>query len=426
MVTVMLILMFAFLILGFPMVIPLIGTSLVALFIYLPSLDPTVIIQQLVGGMKSFVLLAIPMFIFSADIMSSGQLSQRLLNLVQAFVGHIRGGLAITTIGSCGLFGAISGSTQATIAAIGRPMRQKMIEEGYDDSKTMSMIVNAADLAILIPPSSIMIIYGVVTGTSVGELFISGIIPGLLILAMFSVYCYIEARKNKTPVLPKTTFKEKLVILRKSLLSLGFPAIVLGGIYSGIFSPTEAAAVSVLYAIIVEVFIYKSLKLKDIPGIATSTGIVTAIVFILVGAGAAFSYLIAYARIQRLITTTLLGTDPSVLKILLVVNVFFFIACMFVDSIVVIFVVTPIFFPIAMQAGIDPVFLGVLITLQAGIGAATPPFGCNLFTATALFNRPYADVVRGTPPYIIMLLIATGLLIMFPEITLFLRDFVFA
>jgi len=351
--------------------------------------DPIILIQQFVGGIRSFVLLAIPMFIFAADIMSKGETATRLVDFVRSLVGHARGGLAITTIGACGLFGAISGSTQATIAAIGKPMRSKLLDAGYQDSGIMALIVNAADLAILIPPSTVMIMYAVVTGTSVGELFIAGIGPGLLIFLIFSIYNYFAAKRDNIPVEPKATWRERGQVAKKAVFALGFPVIVLGGIYSGIFSPTEAAAVSVLYAAIIELFIYKSIKISDLPGIALSSGVVTAIVFVLVAAGLTFSWVISYARIPQLITETLLGVDPSALKILVVINVFFFVACMFVDSLVVITVVTPIFFPLAMAAGIDPVLLGVLVTMQAGIGAATPPFGCNVFTASAIFNKPY-------------------------------------
>lgn len=408
--------------LGFPMMIPLIGAALFMIVTFLAGVDPSIITQQLIGGVSSFVLLAIPMFIFAADIMSTGQTANRLVDFVKSFIGHLPGGLGITTIGACTIFGAISGSTQATVAAIGRPMRQKMLESGYDDSLTMGMIINASDIAVLIPPSSVMIMYGVVTGTSVGQLFVAGIGPGLLIALLFSVYCYFSAKKNGVPVEPKATMKERLQATKNALLAFGFPIIVLGGIFTGVFSPTEAAAVSVLYAAIIELFVYKSITFKDLPRIALSTGVVTGVVFILVAAGSAFSWTISYARIPQLITATLLGDSPSPLLILIVINVVFFIACMFVDSLVAITVITPIFYPIAMSVGIDPVFLGTIITLQAAIGSATPPFGCDVFTAVAVFDRPYLQVIKKTPPFIIMLLAVAVLLVIFPDIALFLRN----
>lgn len=408
------------------MIIPLLVASIYMIFIVFSNVNPIILIQQLAGGVQSFVLLSIPMFILAADIMSTGETANRLVDFVKSLIGHIKGGLAITTVGACTLFGSISGSTQATVAAIGRPMRSKLLKAGYDDSSIMALIINSSDIAVLIPPSTVMIMYAVVTGTSVGELFISGIIPGLIIFLFFCAYNYFSAVKNNVPTESKATAKERWEATKKASLAFGFPVIILGGIYSGIFSPTEAAAASVLYAAILEVFVYKSLKLKDFPKIALSTGVVTAVVFILVAAGVAFSWTISYARVPQLITKALLGTDPSQLRILITISIFYFIGCMFVDSLVVITVATPIFYPIAMAAGIDPVLLGVVVTLQAAIGSATPPFGCDIFTACAVFDKPYLEVIRRTPPYIIMLIIISVLIIAFPQLALILRDVAFS
>jgi tripartite ATP-independent transporter DctM subunit len=403
---------------GFPMMIPMIIAPLIVLLIYFPNLDPMMLMQQLYAGVQPFVLLAVPMFIFAADIMSKGQTANRLLDFVGTFVGHVRGGYAITTAATCTLFGSISGSTQATVVAIGTPMRKKLLKSGYKDSDAMALIINASDIALLIPPSIGMIMYAVVSGASVGELFIAGVFPGILILFCFSLYSYFVAKRKNIPLQEKSTLVEKLSASKRALLPLGFPVIIIGGIYSGTFSPTEAAAISVLYAVILEILIFKSIKLKEIPSIALSTGIVTAAVFILVAGGSAFSWVISYAQIPQLITEMVLGTDPSTLKILIIVSLFFFIGCMFVDPIVVIVILTPIFFPVAMAAGIDPITLGVIITLQAAIGSATPPFGCDIFTASAVFNKPYLEVIRGTGPYIVMLLFISALFIFFPDITL--------
>jgi C4-dicarboxylate transporter, DctM subunit len=416
MIFTLMVIMVTLLFLGFPMMIPMIVAPLIVMLIYFPTLDPMMITQKLIGGVQPFVLLAVPMFIFAADIMAKGQTANRLLDFVGGFIGHVRGGYAVTTAASCTLFGSISGSTQATVVAIGKPMRQKLLKSGYKDSDAIALIINSSDIALLIPPSIGMIMYAVVSGTSVGELFIAGIIPGLLILAAFWVYSYFAAKRNNIPLEPKSTWKERLSVTKKAILPFGFPLIIIGGIYSGTFSPTEAAAISVLYAAVLEIIIFKSVKLKEIPSIALSTGVVTAAVFILVAGGSAFSWVISYAQIPQLVTEAVLGVDPSALKVLVIVSIFFFVGCMFVDPLVVIVVLTPIFFPIAVSAGIDPVALGVIITLQAAIGSATPPFGCDIFTACAVFNRPYLDVIRGTGPYIVMLLIIAGLFVVFPEI----------
>lgn len=416
MVLLMVILLFLFMLLGFPIIMPLIVSSIVLLYFYMPGVDSSLFAQQLIGGIDSYVLMCIPLFIYAAEIMSAGQTADRLVNFVKVMIGHIRGGLAITTVGACTAFGSISGSTQATVAAVGRPMRIRLLKAGYKDSSIMALIINSSDVAILIPPSTVMIMYAVVTKTNVGDLFISGVIPGLIIFLVFSVYCYISARINNVPVEPKATWKERLVTSKDAILAFGFPVIILGGIYTGFFTPVESAAASVLYAVILEVFIYRAVKIKQLYDLALSTGMVTSVVFLLVAAGQSFSWVLSYNRIPQELTSALLGTDPTPLMILIIISIIFFVGCMFVDSLVVITVVTPIFFPIAMAAGIDPVFLGVLITLQAAIGSATPPFGCDIFTACAVFEKPFLEVIRGTPPYIFMLILIVILMLIFPQL----------
>lgn len=408
--------MFLFLFLGYPIMVPLIVAPLVVTIIYFPELNPMVLIQQFSLGIQTFVLLAVPMFIFAADIMAAGKTSKRLLDFVGSFIGHIKGGYAITTAAACTLFGSVSGSTQATVVAVGTPTRQRLKEIGYKDKQAIPLIINASDLALLIPPSIAMIVYGVVTGTSVGELFIAGILPGLIIFLFFAIYCYILARVKDLGNEKKATWKERWQAFRKAILPLGFPIVVVGGIYAGIFSPTEAAAVSVLYAFILEVIINRDVKWKEIMGIAESTAIVTAAVFILVAAGTALSWILAYAKLPQEITAGVFGPDPSVTYVLFIVAVFFFIGCMFVDPLVVILILTPIFYPIAMDAGVDPVALGVIVTLQAAIGSATPPFGVDIFTAIAVFKRPYKEIIAGTWPFILILLFSSALFILFPEI----------
>jgi len=365
------------------------------------------------------------MFILAADIMITGQTANRLLDFVEKFVGHIYGGLAITTAATCTLFGAISGATQATVVAIGKPMYGRLTKDGYGDSESLALIINSSIIALLIPPSIVMIMYCVITGASVGELFIAGIGPGLIIFLFFAVYSYFKAKREGIPLKPKANWRERLEGVRKALLPLGFPAIIIGGIYTGFFSPTEAAAASVLYAAFLEILIFKSIKVNDLPQIALSTALVTAAVFILVGAGGAFSWAISYAKIPQMITANLLGVTPSAFKVLVVVTIFYFVGCMFVDQLIVIMILTPIFYPAAAAAGIDPIHLGIIVTLQAAIGSVTPPFGCNIFTACAIFNKPYLHVIKGIPPYLIMLAIISFIMIVFPQAALFFRDLAF-
>ncbi|MDI3324558.1 TRAP transporter large permease [Pontibacterium granulatum] len=422
MTAVMLSIMLVLLLLGFPMMMPLIIATLAAFFLFFDMLNPTIIVQQMVSGVKPTALIAIPMFIFAADIITRGHSADRLIDLVMRFVGHIRGGLAVTVAATCTLFGAVSGSTQATVVAVGGPMRPRMLKAGYDDAFTMALTINASDIAFLIPPSIGMIVYGVLSGTSISELFIAGIGPGLLILAMFSLYAVIYARIKQIPTEPKAEWASRILAMKRAIWPAGFPLIVVGGIYGGVFSPSEAASICVLYAIILEVCIFRSVKMRELADIALSTGLVTAVVFILIGAGAGFSWALSYAEVPQTIIAGLNLAEANSTTVLITIAIAFFVGCMFVDPIVVMLILIPIFLPVIRSSGLDPVLVGIMITLQVAIGSATPPFGCDIFTAIAIFRRPYMEVIRGTPPFILMLLISSVLLVLFPQIALFLRD----
>lgn len=425
MIETILVVMVVLLLLGFPMKIPLIAATLVSFFVFL-DMPPEVVIQQMVGGIKPTALIAVPMFIFAADIVTKGHAADRLLDMVMRFVGHIKGGLAITTATACTLFGAVSGSTQATVVAIGGPLRPKLLKAGYDDAFNMAIIINSSNIALLIPPSIGMIVYGVVSGTSIAELFIAGIGPGVLTLVLFAAYAYVYARVKRIPTEPKSSGRERIAALKAAIWPLGFPIIIVGGIYGGIFSPTEAASICVLYAILLEIIIFKAVKWRELPDIALSTGMITAVVFVLVGAGAAFSWAISFAQIPQQVIGGLGLYDASPNMVLFAISVAFFIGCMFVDPIVAILILTPIFAPIVEAAGIDPVLVGAIVTLQVALGSGTPPFGCNIFTAVAIFKRPYFEVIRGTGPFIVMMVLVAAALIYFPPIALWLRDIAFA
>ena len=420
-------LMVILLLLGFPMKIPLIaGATFGVYLLYEGDLTQMqFIIQQMMAGIRPAALIAVPMFILSADIMTRGQSAEKLIDLVMAFVRHIKGGLAVSTAGACTVFGAVSGSTQATVVAIGSPLRPRLQEGGYNDSFILALIVNSSDIAFLIPPSIGMIIYGIVAKTSIPELFIAGIGPGLLILLLFSIYSVIYAYVNNIPTEPKASWRERGKALYHALWPLGFPAIIIGGIFGGIFSPTEAAAVSVGYAIILEGFVFKTMKLGDFYATAKSTGLVTAVVFILVGAGAAFAWVLSYAQVPQQLLGMIGIDEMGQYGVLFVISIAFFVGCMFVDPIVVILILVPIFSPVVNNVGLDPVLVGTIITLQVAIGSATPPFGCDIFTAIAVFKRPYFEVVKGTPPFIFILLSVAVAMIFFPEISLYLRDVAF-
>jgi len=413
------------LLIGFPFMIVLLGSLILYLQIYIPGFNLTVIIQQILTGVTPPSLMCVPMFILAASLITSGEAAGKLIRMVQAFFGHLPGGLPITTNAACTLFGSVSGSTQATVAAIGGSMRPMLLEAGYPSSFTLGLIINSSDIAFLIPPSIGFIVYGVATSTSVGKLFLAGIGPGILIFLLFSIYSYLYSVKRDVGRMPKANWNERIQALKAGIPVMGFPVVVIGGIFTGIFSPTEAAAASVAYALILETVIYKSLTFTKIRGAFLQTGVITGVVLILVGAGQAFTWLLSFLRIPQEIMPVLFGADPSNLRVIFVVVVAYFVACMFVDPIVAIYIMSPIFHPYVTASGVDPILLGVLVTLQCAIGSATPPFGCDIFTAQLIFRRPYLEVIRHTPPFIIILIFVTILLVMFPSISLFLPSMAF-
>lgn len=420
MVTLMFSCMLVFLVLGFPMMISIIIGPIAVLYIYYDAISPDMLVQQMVAGVRQMSLIAIPLFIFSAGIMTKGTTANRLIKMVLAFIQHRRGGLGISTAWACCMFGAISGSSQATVVAMGQPLLPRLVSLGYSSSLSLALIISSANIALLIPPSLAFIIYGVVTGSSVGKLFIAGILPGILLTVLFSIYIFINAWIAGVPTHERLTWKERGKALWDALPSLGFPILIIGGIYTGLTSPSEAAGISLLYAVALEMGLYRTINLNDIYDVALETGIVTTVVFILVAVGVAFSWLITFAQIPDQILPVIFGENPSATYTLYVITAIFFIACMFVDNVVAIMVITPIIFPFAKSVGIDPIVLGTIITTQAALGGITPPFGCNIFTAVAVFRRPYLEVVRTLPVFIILTVLMSISLIHFPELSLFL------
>jgi tripartite ATP-independent transporter DctM subunit len=410
---------------GFPFMVTLLGSLILYVYVYMPDFAPKLVItmvQQVITGVTPPALVCVPMFILSASIITSGESATRLIRMIKAFVGHLPGGLPITTNASCTLFGAVSGSTQATVAAIGGTMRPMLLEAGYPSSFTLGLIINSSDIAFLIPPSIGFIVYGVATSTSIGMLFLAGVFPGLLLLVMFSAYCFVYSKFKNVGKLPRVGWAERWKAIKEGMPVMGFPVIIVGGIYAGYFSPTEAASASVFYALFLETIVYRSLTMERIVDSFLQTGVITGVVFILVGAGQAFSWMIGFMQIPQQLLPPLFGTDPSMLKVVVIVVVTYFVACMFVDPIVAIFILSPIFQPYVVSAGVDPILLGTLVTLQAAIGSATPPFGCDIFTAQLIFRRPYIEVIGHALPFLLILILATIILIVFPQIALFLPN----
>ncbi|QOY35311.1 TRAP transporter large permease [Anaerobacillus isosaccharinicus] len=405
---------------GTPIFIAIIIPSLISFFTTFQNLNETLAIQRLIGGIDTFSLLAIPFFMFAAAIMSEGRIGGRLVSFVNSLVGHLPGGLALATVVTCTLFGAISGTGPAAIVAVGTILLPALLKEGYSEKLALGTIVSSSTLSMLIPPGVAMILYGVISGTSIGKVFISGISVGLLTSAFFMLFIFIYAKKYNLPRSKRATFKEVLHSFIQAFWALGFPVVILGGIYLGIVTPTEAAAIAVAYVIIVELLIYRSLKPLDIYRIAASSGRVIAMIFILIAAGSLLSWLLTVAQIPQMLVSLLDGMNP--ILILLLINVIFLIAGMFLDPNSSIIILTPLVYPVAMSIGVDPVHLGILIVMNASIGMITPPFGLNIFVATGTFKVPYERVVPGLVPFIFISIITLLLVTFIPEIALWLPN----
>lgn len=410
----------ALLALGFPMFMVMLFPAVTALPIFHGHIPVFTLIQRCIAGISPFPLVAVPLFIFAADMMMTGQMSRRLIHFAETIVGHLTGGLAHTTILASLIFGAVSGSTQATVAAIGSNVYPALLKRGYSRSFVTALVINSSDVSQLIPPSIFMIVYGVVTGTSIAALFMAGVVPGVMLGLAFMAYSWWWARRNKILRTRRATLADLYKAARQAAGPLGFVVVIIGGIYSGVFSPTEAAAVAVGYSFVLETFVYRSITVPQVGRIALGSGVTTALVFILVGGAEAFVWLLTVARVPHSVMQMVLEFNPSPSMLLVIINATFFVALMFFNPISAMIVLTPLFMPIAKKMGIDPIHLGALITLNAAIGSATPPFGVDIFTACAIFRLPYDTVVKGVPPFIFAGLIVLLLLTFLPDLVLIL------
>ncbi|WP_179137251.1 TRAP transporter large permease [Candidatus Entotheonella palauensis] len=405
---------------GIPFFASLVAPVMVALLLYMPDLSLTIVFHKMFNGIGQFALLAVPFFIFAAEIVVQGTMARRLIDFTRCLVGHLPGGLAMTTIVSCAFFGAVSGSTQATVAAVGGLMYPAMTASGYPRRFVLGLIVNASDIALLIPPSISMIIFGVVTGSSVASLFLGGIGPGIVLTLAFMIYAYLRARKFNLPTTPRAPLAEVGTAFLQTIWGLGVPVIIIGGIYAGIFTPTEAASVSVVYAIVVEVAIYRTLTWTDVYRIAARSATVTGVIFLVIAAASALTWLLIISGLPQTLSTWVVEHISSPIRFLLLLNGVLFIACMFIDPISVILISMPIVFPAAQALGIDAIHLGIVVVTNIAIGSATPPFGIDLFTASSIFNVRFSEVAPGAIPFAGIAVIGLLIVTYFPSLTLFL------
>ncbi|WP_323769312.1 TRAP transporter large permease [Antarctobacter sp.] len=418
---VLLLILMALLLTGTPIFIAMLSATLAVTW-YFVGLPLEGIMQRVLSGIDKFSLLAIPLFIFSANIMRIGGLSARIISLSQALVGHLPGGMALTTIVACMMFGAVSGSSPATVVAIGGIVLPALKEARYSEQFSVGLITSSASVALIIPPSIGMIVYGVVTGTSVGDLFLAGIIPGLLLGATFMAYSFAYAVRHRLPLAPAPSLSDVWSAFCKAGWALGVPVVIIGGIYGGIFTPTEAAAVACIYAIAVTALVYREMSPRRLIDCAIESAVGTAQIMILVGAASGLAWLLTIEQVPQQLSGALLGISESTVIILLMMNLILIVAGMFIDPTSITMIFAPIFLPISLSMGISPIHLGLILVVNSAIGMYTPPFGFNLFVASGISKLSIDRMVPGVMPFILCGILAVIVITFVPQLSLWLPE----
>lgn len=410
-------LLFVFMFLGVPIAISLGLSGAVSILLFSQDSLSSLAIK-LFETSDSYTFLAIPFFLLSGAFMTTGGVAQRLIDFANACVGHIRGGLAIAAVLACMLFAALSGSSPATVAAVGSIAVAGMVRSGYPREFGAGIICNAGTLGILIPPSIVMVVYSAATETSVGKLFMAGVIPGILLGVILMVVIYIVARIKKLPAQPRASLREWLSTARRAFWGLLLLVIILGGIYSGMFTPTEAAAVAAVYSAFIALFVYKDMSLKECPKVLLESGRLTIMLLFIIANAMLFAHVLTTEQIPQQITNWVLSEGLTPLGFLIMVNIVLLVAGSFMEPSAIILILAPIFFPIAMELGIDPIHLGIVMVVNMEIGLVHPPVGLNLFVTSAVTGLTLGQTIRAALPWLSILLMFLVLVTYVPFISL--------
>jgi C4-dicarboxylate transporter DctM subunit len=375
------------------------------------------------SSIDKYALLAVPFFIFAGDLMGKGGVSERLVRWVTSMIGGVRGSLPLTALGTTTVFGAISGSTAATVAAVGGLTYQRLRDAGYDEKFSAGLLISAAAIDNLIPPSIGFILYGIAAEASIVRLFAAGIFPGLVLAAAFAAYIFIYTARRGDRGISPFRLAEFLAATRAGIWSIAAPVIILGGIYTGIFSPTEAAGVACIYAMIVVGLVYRELGLRDIFRIAARSMYLTAQIFIIVACAGVYSWLLTVSGAAQAATDFINGLGWPTWAVLLAINAFLLLVGMVLDTASSILVLAPLLLPIATAAGVDPIHFGVILVMNLSIGTFTPPFGLNIFVGQAIFKAPLSAIYPGLVPFIVVAIAALVIVTFVPQLSLWIVQF---
>lgn len=422
-----------FLLFGVPIGMTIGASSL--LYIVMSGMQDLIAIQKLFAGINSVALLAIPFFVLAGDLMNTGGIAKRLVRLANAFIGDMTGGLGLVTILGCMFFAAISGSGVATAAALGAIMIPAMVNAGYDRSYATSIVASASPIGVIIPPSISFVVYGVLTGTSVADLYLAGIPAGIIVGAALMIVNYFISKKHgyrgggqasiatdiETDAEKVSRNKtEKMEALKDAIWALGTPIILIGGVFGGIFTPTESAVVAVVYALIVGLFVYKDMKFKDVPLIFLQSAKTAAMIMFIIANASLFAYVLTYEKIPQMIVSGLLTITTNKFLILLIINVILLIAGTFMETSAILIIMVPLLMPMLAQIGMNLTHFGIIITVNTALGLLTPPFGVCLFTSSSVGKVSVEILSKKIAPFLIAMIIALMIITYVPQSVMFL------
>ncbi len=413
------VLLFALMLTGMPISISL-GLTVLTFLFTMTQVPIESVGLKLFSGLDNFGIMAIPFFILAGTFLTRGGVAKRMINFTTSLVGHWPGGLGLAGVTACALFAAICGSSVATVAAIGSIILPAMVQQGFPKRFGAGVITTSGALGILVPPSIILVLYGVSTNTSIGTLFMAGIVPGVILALMLATVTWFIAWRNNYPRLPRATWRERLHALHDGIWGLMLVVIVLGGIYSGVFTPTEAAAVAAVYSFIITVFVYKELKLSEVPKVLLNAANLSAMLLYIITNAVLFSFLMTHEQIPQAMAAWIVEQHFSVWVFLFVVNIILLLAGNVMDPSSILLIMAPILFPLAINLGVDPIHLGILMVVNMEVGLCHPPVGLNLYVGSGIARMGISEITIAVLPWLCAMLIFLLMITYIPEISLWL------